>query len=108
MSPSWRGQFLTTTRMQLDYALGGHTAAMFLLHVNSGSRSISDNSLICNSFSLFCERGRFPISGGNDASLKLWDWSKHFQNIETHSNNDIVSNIDVNKKVSSFFIGAVW
>jgi len=59
---------------------------------------------MCSSFSLFGERGRFLISGGNDASVKLWDWSKHFQNIETSSNkDDIVSNIDVNKKVSSFF-----
>lgn len=70
-------------RMQLDYAHGGHTAAVS-----------------CVSFSLFGERGRFLISGGNDALVKLWDWSKHFQNTEPCSNNAILSNINVNKKVN--------
>ncbi|XP_049935532.1 uncharacterized protein LOC116260955 isoform X2 [Nymphaea colorata] len=44
-------------RLQLDHSLGGHTAAAS-----------------CVAFSLFGENGKFVISGGNDASVKLWDW----------------------------------
>ncbi|CAN6483871.1 unnamed protein product [Victoria cruziana] len=44
-------------RLRLDHSLGGHTAAAS-----------------CVAFSLFREKGKFIISGGNDASIKLWDW----------------------------------
>ncbi|KAF3777015.1 hypothetical protein EJ110_NYTH46412 [Nymphaea thermarum] len=44
-------------RLQLDHSLGGHTAAAS-----------------CVAFSWFGENGKFVISGGNDASVKLWDW----------------------------------
>ncbi|ONK80455.1 uncharacterized protein A4U43_C01F17890 [Asparagus officinalis] len=70
-------------RVQLDYALGGHTAAVS-----------------CVSFSLFGEKGRFLISGGNDASVKLWDWSKHFKSGEANSNDETVLSMNVNKKVN--------
>lgn len=70
-------------RMQLDYALGGHTAAVS-----------------CVSFSLFGERGRFLVSGGNDASVKLWDWSKHFEELQTSSSRDTVMSINLTKKVN--------
>ncbi|KAG1330225.1 putative WD repeat-containing protein 53 [Cocos nucifera] len=70
-------------RIQLDYSLGGHTAAVS-----------------CVSFSLFGERGKFLISGGNDACVKLWDWSRHFCAEQTSCNNDLILNIDVKKKVN--------
>nr|XP_010925604.1 WD repeat-containing protein 53 isoform X2 [Elaeis guineensis] len=68
-------------RIQLDYSLGGHTAAVS-----------------CVSFSLFGERGKFLISGGNDACVKLWDWSRYFCAEQTSCNNDLILNIDVKKK----------
>nr|XP_029121311.1 WD repeat-containing protein 53 isoform X3 [Elaeis guineensis] len=70
-------------RIQLDYSLGGHTAAVS-----------------CVSFSLFGERGKFLISGGNDACVKLWDWSRYFCAEQTSCNNDLILNIDVKKKVN--------
>ncbi|XP_038986280.1 WD repeat-containing protein 53 isoform X2 [Phoenix dactylifera] len=75
-------------RTQLDYSLGGHTAAVS-----------------CVSFSLFGERGKFLISGGNDACVKLWDWSRHFCAEQTSCNNALILNIDLKKKGCTVIIG---
>ncbi|VAH74318.1 unnamed protein product [Triticum turgidum subsp. durum] len=69
-------------RIHLDYSMGGHTAAVS-----------------CVAFSAFREKGKFLVSGGNDASLKVWDWSKGFSP-ETSSNSELVLDIDVKKKVN--------
>ena len=69
-------------RIHLDYSMGGHTAAVS-----------------CVAFSAFGEKGKFLVSGGNDASLKVWDWSKGFSP-ETNSNSELVLDIDVKKKVN--------
>ncbi|XP_066305681.1 uncharacterized protein [Miscanthus floridulus] len=69
-------------RIHLDYTMGGHTAAVS-----------------CVAFSVFGEKGKFLVSGGNDASVKLWDWSKGFSS-ETNSKVELVLNIDVKKKVN--------
>nr|CAB3471813.1 unnamed protein product [Digitaria exilis] len=68
-------------RIHLDYTMGGHTAAVS-----------------CVAFSAFGEKGKFLVSGGNDASVKIWDWSKGFSS-ETNSNAELVLDIDVKKKV---------
>nr|XP_020187991.1 WD repeat-containing protein 53 isoform X1 [Aegilops tauschii subsp. strangulata] len=69
-------------RIHLDYSMGGHTAAVS-----------------CVAFSAFGEKGKLLVSGGNDASLKVWDWSKGFSP-ETSSNSELVLDIDVKKKVN--------
>nr|XP_034594526.1 WD repeat-containing protein 53-like [Setaria viridis] len=69
-------------RIHLDYTMGGHTAAVS-----------------CVTFSAFGEKGKFLVSGGNDASVKIWDWSKGFSS-ETNSNAELVLDIDVKKKVN--------
>lgn len=68
-------------KLHLDLSLGGHTAAVS-----------------CVAFSMFGEKGRFIISGGNDKSIKVWDWSK---SSIASSNGDILhSNINLKKKVN--------
>ncbi|KAG6534513.1 hypothetical protein ZIOFF_008416 [Zingiber officinale] len=67
---------------QLDFSSGGHTA-----------------SVSCVSFSLFGERGKFLLSGGNDASVKLWDWSKCFSPEQSSCNNYLSLSINLKKKV---------
>ncbi|KAM0856411.1 hypothetical protein ACQ4PT_049153 [Festuca glaucescens] len=47
----------------------------------------------------FGEKGKFLVSGGNDASVKLWDWSKGFSS-ETNGTSELVLDIDVKKKVN--------
>ncbi|KAJ1282102.1 hypothetical protein BS78_03G024300 [Paspalum vaginatum] len=69
-------------RIHLDYTMGGHTAAVS-----------------CVAFSTFGEKGKFLVSGGNDAVVKLWDWSKGFSS-EANSNTELVLDIDVKKKVN--------
>ncbi|KAK3159791.1 hypothetical protein QOZ80_1BG0051140 [Eleusine coracana subsp. coracana] len=69
-------------RIHLDYAMSGHTAAVS-----------------CVTFSAFGEKGKFLVSGGNDASVKLWDWSKGFSS-EPDSNSELVLDINVKKKVN--------
>ncbi|KAL5698286.1 hypothetical protein ACHQM5_029345 [Ranunculus cassubicifolius] len=67
-------------RIHLDTSLGGHTAAAS-----------------CVSFSLFGERGKYIISGGNDAFVKVWDWSKDLDGGEA----DVLrQNISLRKKVN--------
>uniref|UniRef100_A0A5B7AZL6 Putative cellulose synthase A catalytic subunit 8 n=1 Tax=Davidia involucrata TaxID=16924 RepID=A0A5B7AZL6_DAVIN len=71
-------------KLHLDYSLGGHTAAVS-----------------CVAFSIFGEKGKFIISGGNDKSVKVWDWSKYFDADQTSSNSDLLHlNINLNKKVN--------
>ncbi|XP_010246444.1 PREDICTED: WD repeat-containing protein 53 isoform X1 [Nelumbo nucifera] len=71
-------------RFHLDYASGGHAAAVS-----------------CVAFSLFEERGRFIISGGNDALVKVWDWSKHLDAGQSSNNSDLLKlNINISKKVN--------
>ncbi|GAV57597.1 WD40 domain-containing protein/Cellulose_synt domain-containing protein [Cephalotus follicularis] len=71
-------------RLHLDYTLGGHTAAVS-----------------CVAFSLFGERGKFIISGGNDKSVKVWDFSRYHEVEHTSSNSDLLClNINLNKKVN--------
>ncbi|KAJ4951913.1 hypothetical protein NE237_028745 [Protea cynaroides] len=66
----------------LDYAFGGHTAAVS-----------------CVAFSLFGERGKFIVSGGNDALVKVWDWSKH-RDAGQNNGNLLNLNINLKKKVN--------
>ncbi|KAK0580176.1 hypothetical protein LWI29_037524 [Acer saccharum] len=72
-------------RLHLDYSLGGHTAAAS-----------------CVAFSLFGERGKYVISGGNDKSVKVWDCSKFpYAGQTTGINNDLVRmNINLGRKVN--------
>ncbi|KAF8663300.1 hypothetical protein HU200_055912 [Digitaria exilis] len=77
-----RSNQIQVKRIHLDYTMGGHTAAVS-----------------CVAFSAFGEKGKFLVSGGNDASVKIWDWSKGFSS-ETNSNAELVLDIDVKKKVN--------
>ncbi|KAJ3702225.1 hypothetical protein LUZ61_005930 [Rhynchospora tenuis] len=70
-------------RIHLDYSSGGHTAAVS-----------------CVSFSTFGERGKFLISGGNDSSVKVWNWSNRFSSLESSSVDDLALSIDIKKKVN--------
>ncbi|KAJ8761834.1 hypothetical protein K2173_005406 [Erythroxylum novogranatense] len=68
----------------LDFSLGGHTAAVS-----------------CVAFSLFGERGKYLISGGNDKSLKIWDWSRYPDGGQTGSTNDVLRlNINLSRKIN--------
>jgi len=69
--------------LHLDYSLGGHTAAVS-----------------CVAFSLFGERGKFIISGGNDKSVKVWDWSTYLDAREANGNSEPPLNINLSKKVN--------
>uniref|UniRef100_I1KSF8 Anaphase-promoting complex subunit 4 WD40 domain-containing protein n=1 Tax=Glycine max TaxID=3847 RepID=I1KSF8_SOYBN len=72
-------------RLHLNYTLGGHTAAVSSL-----------------AFSLFGERGKFLISGGNDKLVKIWNWSCYPDvGLSDDNNNNILHlNIEVSRKVS--------
>ncbi|KZV14821.1 cell synthase A catalytic subunit 8 [Dorcoceras hygrometricum] len=70
--------------LHLDYSIGGHTAAVSSV-----------------TFSTFGERGKFIISGGNDKSIKLWDWSKaHEDGMGKHGNQLLCLNINQKKKIN--------
>ncbi|URE15398.1 ribosomal protein [Musa troglodytarum] len=81
-SANTMGQVLRK-RTQLDYSLGGHTAGVS-----------------CVSFSLFGERGKFLISGGNDASVKLWDWSKCSHPEQASCSTHLSLTVNMNRKFS--------
>ena len=53
-------------------------------------------------FSLFGERGKFLISGGNDKLVKIWNWSCYPDvGLSDDNNNNILHlNIEVSRKVS--------
>ncbi|ESQ39714.1 hypothetical protein EUTSA_v10000923mg [Eutrema salsugineum] len=71
-------------RVRLDYSVGGHKAAVS-----------------CVAFSLFQEKGRFLISGGNDKTVKIWDCFKCLGSDNNINNRDLVHlNVDLNKKVN--------
>ncbi|KAG5136383.1 hypothetical protein JHK82_021114 [Glycine max] len=72
-------------RLHLNYTLGGHTAAVSSL-----------------AFSLFGERGKFLISGGNDKLVKIWNWSCYPDvGLSDDNNNNILHlNIEVSRKVN--------
>ncbi|KAL3820254.1 hypothetical protein ACJIZ3_006159 [Penstemon smallii] len=70
--------------LHLDYTKGGHVAAVSSV-----------------TFSLFGEKGKFIVSGGNDKSVKVWDWSKSFNPGRTSNSNDLLSlNISLSRKVN--------
>lgn len=70
-------------RLHLDYTLGGHTAAAS-----------------CVAFSSFGERGKFIISGGNDKSVKVWDWSRYIDDAQACVGTDVALSINLQKKVN--------
>lgn len=56
-------------------------------------------------FSIFGEKGKYILSGGNDKSVKAWNWSGYLDTDTTSSNEDIVPlNINLSKKVSLAWI----
>ncbi|KAG6419259.1 hypothetical protein SASPL_121475 [Salvia splendens] len=72
--------------LHLDYSKGGHVAAVSSV-----------------SFSTFGEKGKLIISGGNDKSVKVWDWMKSHDGGGQTSNgsSDIVcSSITLSRKVN--------
>ncbi|CAA7014120.1 unnamed protein product [Microthlaspi erraticum] len=70
-------------RVCLDYSVGGHNAAVS-----------------CVAFSLFQEKGRFLISGGNDKTVKIWDCFKCLDS-EINNNSDFLHlDISLSKKVN--------
>ncbi|KAJ9565927.1 hypothetical protein OSB04_001893 [Centaurea solstitialis] len=72
------------TRLRLDYSSGGHTAAVS-----------------CVAFSMFGEKGRYIISGGNDKAVKAWNWSRFFEPDQTCDNNEFLHlNINLSRKVN--------
>ncbi|KAE8674243.1 Transducin/WD40 repeat-like superfamily protein isoform 3 [Hibiscus syriacus] len=73
-----------TKWLHLDYSLGGHTAAVS-----------------CVAFSLFGERGRFLVSGGNDKLIEVWVCSKCLDSWQIGDNNELLHlNINLSKKVN--------
>nr|AAT64027.1 putative G-protein beta [Gossypium hirsutum] len=70
--------------LHLDYSLGGHTAAVS-----------------CMTFSLFGEKGKFLVSGGNDKLVKVWDCSRCLGSWQTGDTNELLHlNINLTKKVN--------
>ncbi|MBA0663513.1 hypothetical protein Goklo_003626, partial [Gossypium klotzschianum] len=70
--------------LHLDYSLGGHTAAVS-----------------CMTFSLFGEKGKFLVSGGNDKLVKVWDCSRCLDSWQTGDTNELLHlNINLTKKVN--------
>lgn len=53
---------------------------------------------------MFGERGKFIISGGNDKSVKVWDWSRYFDAGQSNGNDNPHLNINLSKKVISHCI----
>ncbi|KAL9232186.1 hypothetical protein vseg_007324 [Gypsophila vaccaria] len=70
-------------RLHLDYSHGGHTAAV-----------------ACVTFSSFGEKGKLLISGGNDKSVKIWNWSQYLDETKTCESTDVSLNINLQKKVN--------
>ena len=49
---------------------------------------------------MFGDKGKFIVSGGNDKSVKVWDWSRSYDTGDTSSVNDLLStNISLKRKV---------
>ncbi|EPS67361.1 hypothetical protein M569_07414, partial [Genlisea aurea] len=49
------------TNLDLDYSMGGHTSSVSSV-----------------AFSSFGEKGKLVVSGGNDKSVKVWDWNRAY------------------------------
>ncbi|KAI9076432.1 hypothetical protein K1719_041579 [Acacia pycnantha] len=72
--------------LHLDSSMGGHSAAVS-----------------CVAFSLFGEKGKYIISGGNDCSVKLWNCSSHFHagsSSSSSNGNFLYMNITLPEKVN--------
>ncbi|KAL0398441.1 UNVERIFIED_CONTAM: hypothetical protein Sradi_2187400 [Sesamum radiatum] len=71
--------------LRLDYSMGGHVAAVSSV-----------------AFSMFGEKGKFIISGGNDKSVKVWNWSKYPDDSgQTSGGNELLSSsISLSRKVN--------
>ncbi|KAL0442622.1 UNVERIFIED_CONTAM: hypothetical protein Slati_1984900 [Sesamum latifolium] len=71
--------------LRLDYSMGGHVAAVSSV-----------------AFSMFGEKGKFIISGGNDKSVKVWNWSKYPDDSgQTSDGNELLSSsISLSRKVN--------
>ncbi|KAK6124244.1 hypothetical protein DH2020_041996 [Rehmannia glutinosa] len=70
--------------LNLDYSMGGHVSAVSSV-----------------TFSMFGEKGKFIVSGGNDKSVKVWDWSKAYDAARTSNGDDLLCcNISLRKKVN--------
>lgn len=72
------GEITKGMRIQLNAGLGGHTTAAS-----------------CVAFSRFGETGKFIISGSNDASIKVWNWTK-----QIGSEDPLSSSINNKRKVN--------
>ncbi|KAL8130375.1 hypothetical protein V2J09_019530 [Rumex salicifolius] len=70
-------------RLHLDYSMGGHSAAAS-----------------CVTFSSFGDKGKLIISGGNDKTVKMWDWCKYFEDAHTSEDRIMPYNINLPKKVN--------
>ncbi|GAB2298577.1 hypothetical protein Dimus_032644 [Dionaea muscipula] len=70
-------------RLHLDYSLGGHTAA---------ASSVT--------FSLFGEKDRFIISGGNDQTIKVWDWTRYLGDAQSSGGSVAPFSLNLQKKVN--------
>ncbi|VVB08085.1 unnamed protein product [Arabis nemorensis] len=77
------GSSNVTKRVSLDYSVDGHKAAVS-----------------CVAFSLFQEKGRFLISGGNDKTVKIWDCWKCLDSDNNNNRNFLHLNINLSKKVN--------
>lgn len=54
---------------------------------------------------MFGEKGKFIISGGNDKSVKVWDWLKSYDGGGTSNGGDILrSSITLSRKVIYTFL----
>ncbi|KAH9623283.1 hypothetical protein KSS87_021067 [Heliosperma pusillum] len=70
-------------RLHLEYSHGGHSA-----------------SASCVTFSSFGEKGKLLISGGNDKSVKIWDWSQYLDETKTCASTNVAVSINLQKKVN--------
>ncbi|KAL9257760.1 WD repeat-containing protein [Drosera capensis] len=73
----------TATMLHLDYSLGGHTAA---------ASSVT--------FSLFGERGKLIVSGGNDQAVKVWDWRRYLEDAQISGETVVPFSVNLQKKVN--------
>ncbi|KAL1826846.1 hypothetical protein ACET3Z_005258 [Daucus carota] len=64
--------------INLDYTIGGHTAAVS-----------------CVTLSTFGEKGKYIISGANDKAVKAWNWSAYVDPCQP-SNNDNLLHLTIN------------